>query len=145
MDKQNALFDFATVSNAFDYANFDHGDNQAFLDRKSGKSLYFSAFGDSDPEPEDFADESRYIALPDKRDLGLGTELVYRFINATGPDLIDATRDAFRQRGAYRRFKALLESNGLLDAWHEFEANAEKTALLNWCEENGIQLSNSTD
>ncbi|MCA9139051.1 MAG: hypothetical protein KDB00_19900 [Planctomycetales bacterium] len=141
MNRQTVSFDFGKIETAFEYANFGGGVNEAFLDRQSSQLLYFSSLGDSDPEPEDFDDESRYIQLPDKRDLGLGAELVQQFVSTTAPELSDAVRDAFRRRGAFRRFKALLESNGMLEAWYQFEADAEKAALVNWCHENDIQLS----
>ncbi|MDO9232650.1 MAG: hypothetical protein Q8N02_10315 [Methylotenera sp.] len=49
----------------------------------------------------------------------------------------------FRKKGAYRRFKDLLEERGRLKAWYAFENNAIDEELLNWCEENSIQLTNS--
>ena len=42
---------------------------------------------------------------------------------------------------AYSRFKQLLESGGVLEAWYLFEANAVEAALRQWCEDNSIQLS----
>jgi len=45
----------------------------------------------------------------------------------------------FERRGAYGRFKALLQARGMLEQWYEFENHATEEALLAWCEENGIQ------
>jgi hypothetical protein len=46
----------------------------------------------------------------------------------------------FSRRGAYRRYKDLLEQKGLLDEWYDFEQQRTRQALLDWCEENGIEL-----
>lgn len=135
------VFNFETIEWAFEYANINGGGNEVVLDRRGGKPICIEGFGDTDPVPDDIDDDSRYLMMPDKRDLGLGTDLVYRFIDAKASHLYDETRAAFSQRGAYRRFKALMESHGLIDSWHQFETEAEKTALLNWCQENNIPLS----
>jgi len=50
-------------------------------------------------------------------------------------------RDIFRRKGAYRRFKDLLERNGAVDAWYDFEAKAQKEALRDWCEANGLEVT----
>ena len=46
----------------------------------------------------------------------------------------------FHQRGAYGRFKDLLERKGMLEAWYECEAQAAEQALRAWSAENGLQL-----
>lgn len=44
----------------------------------------------------------------------------------------------FRGRGAYGRFKGLLERKGELEEWHEFERSAVATELVLWAEEEGF-------
>ncbi|MBN1931551.1 MAG: hypothetical protein JW786_08095 [Desulfobacterales bacterium] len=51
----------------------------------------------------------------------------------------------FRSRGAYSRFKSLLDSAGLLDKWYEFEAEQTKSRLRQWCVENGLQFNESAN
>ncbi|MBY6241167.1 hypothetical protein [Methylosinus sp. Sm6] len=51
-----------------------------------------------------------------------------------------AIRDIFRRKGAYAHFKNLLARRGALDAWHEFEAKAQKQAQKQWCDDNAIEL-----
>ena len=46
----------------------------------------------------------------------------------------------FRHRGAYARFKELLLSEGCLDKWYAYEAEATEQALRDWCRANEIQL-----
>lgn len=47
----------------------------------------------------------------------------------------------FRGRGAYRRFRSLLQSGALLQKWYEFQAMREIEALREWCEVNENPLS----
>lgn len=47
----------------------------------------------------------------------------------------------FRKAGAYGRFKNLLASRGLLQAWYDFENQRQKQALLQWSRENNIELA----
>lgn len=68
------------------------------------------------------------------------------FVNlATGtfplPDDYDKVADSFHKRGAYGRFKDLLDRRSVREAWYAFEAEATELALKQWCEEHGIQLS----
>ena len=43
-------------------------------------------------------------------------------------------------RGAYSRFKGLLEGRDLLAQWYEYESKAQAAALRRWCEENEIEV-----
>lgn len=65
----------------------------------------------------------------------------YRFISGELPEKLDEVYAIFRYRGAYRRFKALLESHNLLDEWHNFENEQTLNELRQWCERNGIAFT----
>jgi hypothetical protein len=62
------------------------------------------------------------------------------FVRSRCPEEIDRVLMIFSRRGAYRRYKDLLEQKGLLDEWYDFEQQRTRQALLDWCEENGIEL-----
>ena len=49
-------------------------------------------------------------------------------------------RRIFHKRGAYARFKDLLQRKNALDRWYDFEAEATEAALREWCEINGITI-----
>lgn len=116
------------------------GESEAYLDRESGRTLVISVMGEElDPPPEDL-DTDRYIHLPHKNDLDLGNALVFSFAREFLPDRYEDIREIFRRKGAYRRFKSLLEGQGLLDQWHRYEEQATETALREWCEEIGVSL-----
>ncbi|OBS53417.1 hypothetical protein A8B73_06395 [Methylosinus sp. 3S-1] len=117
------------------------GDAEAFLRRESGM-IYWRSIDIEDFEelPDDLDDEEKYLAIPGKRQLDLGKQLVLDFARERLPDLYDDIRDIFRRKGAYGRFKGLLERRGALEDWHAFEAKAQEQALKEWCEENGIEI-----
>jgi len=54
-------------------------------------------------------------------------------------DLVDV-QDIFRRRGAYSRFKDLLDSRGLLKEWFEYDERAGKEALQQWCQDQGLEI-----
>src|SRR5437016_9280468 len=77
------------------------GENEAYLDRRSGKIYWHSKVGDNDEELPDDIDEENYISIPDKRELDLGKPLVLDFAREFLPDDYDEVRHIFSRRGAY--------------------------------------------
>jgi hypothetical protein len=119
-------------------ALFEHS---AYICRDTGK-IYcsFSAgLAEEADLPEDLETSDLYIAVPHKNELGLGSRLALAFVDQELPDDYHSVAGYFRRRGAYRRFKELLDARGKLQSWYEFETHAMEEALLAWCEENGIQ------
>ncbi|KVZ49700.1 hypothetical protein [Burkholderia ubonensis] len=45
-----------------------------------------------------------------------------------------------QRRGAYARFKDLLEREGVLEHWYAFEGDSVEKALRRWCAENGLEI-----
>jgi len=95
---------------------------------------------EDDDDPEDADDPDGYISVPHKNDLDLGRLLVLCFVGREMPRDYDTVADFFGRRGAYARFKELLQRHRMLERWHDFENRATEAALLAWCEENRIQL-----
>jgi hypothetical protein len=128
---------------SFEWVSFDGGGaNQAFLCKETGRIYWHSDYGgggDDEELPDDIEDGEKYIAVPDKRELGLGTPVVFDFVRQFLPDDYDKVRAIFDKRGAYARFKDLLEHRRMLDQWHAFENKAEETALREWCTLNSIE------
>lgn len=71
----------------------------------------------------------------------MGQNLVFEFVEKHLDDDYDRVRQIFRKRGAYGRFKNLLESRGLLQSWYDFENQQEEQALRQWCKANRIEVS----
>jgi hypothetical protein len=67
--------------------------------------------------------------------------LVFDFTREILPDDYEHVRDCLRRKGGYRRFRALVERRRVLERWYEFEKEATRTALRDWCEANEIELT----
>lgn len=128
---------------AVEFASSGYGDHEAYVDIQSGAIFYVGDAVEEDV-PDDLFENSRYIAIPDKRDLGLGKNLAIRFISDHLPNKLDSTYDIFSRRGAYSRFKELLTSVNKLDAWYAYEELALKKAIIEWCNEYSVKFSNDT-
>ena len=133
---------FSDLQLAFEFVSSGGmGENEAYLDRQSGKIYWHSEFGENNEELPDDIDNEKYVAIPDRRELDLGKPLVLEFAREFLPDDYDEVRHIFSRRGAYRRYKDLLVRRGALERWYDFSNKAEEAALWKWCAENGIDLS----
>jgi hypothetical protein len=141
--KQRMAVSFSELLDAFTFvgAGAMH-EHEAFLCKQSGQIYWHSeSGGEFDELPEDIDDAGKYIQIPDKRELGLGKALALEFTVQRLPREFDEAQRIFRKKGAYARFKHLLERTGALEQWYEFEASAQEKALREWCEENSIEVS----
>jgi len=115
-------------------------ERDAVVNRVTGEAFYASDMAGYDEIPEDAEDSDDYIWIPHKHDLDLGKPLVIDFILSSSPDLYDDVLGIFRRKGAYGRFKGLLERKGFLQEWYAFEEEKTQERLLRWCEENEVVL-----
>jgi len=90
--------------------------------------------------PPDLGDPERYADVPDQHSLNLGRRVALDFTAQELPARFDEVDAIFQRKGAFRRFKDLLEREGLLDRWHAYEEAAEAAALQDWCQELGLEL-----
>src|SRR5712672_278808 len=133
---------FSDLQLAFEFVSSGGmGENKAYLDRRSGKIYWHSEFGENHEELPDDIDDEKYISIPDKRELDLGTRQVLDFAREFLSDDYDEVRHIFSRRGAYRRYKDLLVRRAALERWSDFPNKSEEAALREWCAENGIELS----
>lgn len=114
----------------------------AYLCRQTGKVHYDDAgiSGEDEPLPDDVEDETKYIPIPSTRDLDLGRQLVFDFVEEFMPNDYDFVRNIFSRSGAYGQFKNFLARERKLDQWHAFENQAQKKAIREWCADNGIDV-----
>ena len=134
---------FTELIDALEFASFDGilGEHHAILCKPTGQIYqHIESAGEEefDELPDDVEDEEKYIAIPHKRELGLGKPLVLDFARECLPDDFDEVRYIFGKRGAYAKFNALLARRNAIDRWHDFEAKATERALRDWCERNDI-------
>jgi hypothetical protein len=117
-------------------------ENSACVSCATGEVYFLSdEIGDDGQIPDDIEDGTLYIAVPHKNDLDLGRSLVFEFVDEFMPDDIQKVSAMFSKRGAYSRFKDLLEDRNLLERWYAFERDATEKALRRWARENGFELS----
>jgi hypothetical protein len=133
---------FDDISLAFDFvssaAPMEHG---AYISLERGQIFWMSEFTSMDEEvPDDLETSDRYVAIPHKNDLNLGRDLAFRFVAEYLPNRYGDVRACFRSKGAYSQFKQLLRDEAMLDKWYSFEAAAVEKAILEWCEQNGIEI-----
>jgi hypothetical protein len=130
------------LRNAFEFVSSGpSSEHSAYICIDTGIIYWTSNVIDLEEEiPDDVDTSDRYIAVPHKNDLQLGQNLALSFIDQEIPHEYNFAASLFRKRGAYRRFKELLQTEGLLEKWFAFEANASDLALQDWCKENNIEL-----
>jgi hypothetical protein len=126
------LFDYVGMAPRFE--------RSAYLNRRTGESYLTSELGDSDDLPDDLDENDDYLWIPHRNDLDLGRNLVFAFVEQRLSSAIERVYGFFQSAGAYGRFRDLLEENGLLEDWYEYEAGQARAAILEWCKENNIEL-----
>ena len=133
---------YEDLSAAFDFVSFAAPmEHQAYISIDTGAIHWISQANPLEEEiPEDLETSDRYIAIPHKNDLDLGSDLALRFAAEELPGLYNRVEQFFRHRGAYARFKELLASEGCLDKWYAFEAESTERALRSWRAENDINV-----
>src|SRR5207237_3531775 len=132
---------FSDLRLAFEFVSSGGmGENEAYLDRQSGKIYWHSEFGDNDEELPDDIDDEEYISIPDKRELDLGKPLVLDFAREFLPDDYDEVRHIFSRRVAYCRYQDLLVRRGAREWQYDFSNTSEERALRKWCAENGMAV-----
>ena len=118
----NIAIEFQAIEEAFDFVSFARMcEHQAFLDEESGKIYWHSEFGDNEEELPADMEYKKYIKIPHKNELGLGKELVLDFAYELMPNEANEIESIFRRKGAYSKFKALLERKGVIDKWYKYE------------------------
>lgn len=100
---------------AYEWVSSSPGDSEAFVSRITGNVHWSSNTMELDDDlPEDIEDTCIYVAVPNKHDLNLGKNLALTFAEEQLSDSYQTVADFFRRRGAYGRFKDLLERKGCL-------------------------------
>jgi hypothetical protein len=135
--------DWTDLLHTFEFVNLGQpGEHEAVLCRETGKFLWHTELMDDvDEWPDDADDEEKYLSIPHKKELDLGTPLVFAFVEEFLPDEFDEIRRIFKRRGAYARFKDLLQRRKALDRWYDFESKTTEKALREWCEVNEISIA----
>ena len=130
------------IENALMFTEDSTIDSQVYVSLKTGRTYYISDYVDDEEEiPEDLYESDEYIQLPTKQELDLSKHLALDFANDHMPDYFNKVREIFSSRGAYGRFKDLLEYQDKLQAWYDYEEQATRTAIIDWCKVEGLELT----
>ncbi len=133
---------FSDIEDAFIFASSGQPyECEAYISQETGRTYYQSDYVDYDELPEDI-DDPKYIVIPHKTELDLGKRLVLKFAYKYLGNNADDVEILFRRKGAYAQFKRLLDRLGKLDLWYQYESNALQKAIIEWCEEHKISMSN---
>ncbi|MBR0752833.1 hypothetical protein JQ604_11615 [Bradyrhizobium jicamae] len=130
------------LQNTFEFVSLGQpGEHEAVLCRESGQLLWHSELVDDlDEWPDDADDEEKYVSIPHRKELDLGKQLVLDFVEESLPDDFEDVRRMFKHKGAYGRFKDLLQQRNALDRWYAFETKATEKALREWCDVNDVVI-----
>ncbi len=133
---------FTEVRNAFEFVGSGSpSQHHAYIAKDSGAIYWTSSVLELEEEvPHDVATSENYIEVPHKNTLKLGQGLALSFIDQELPHEYNFVASLFRKRGAYRRFKDMLQYQGLLEKWYAFEERASDEAIIAWCEQNQMQV-----
>ncbi|WP_370230819.1 hypothetical protein [Marinobacter nauticus] len=133
--------EFKTVLEAFEFTSMGPPSlAEAYVNRDTGEYFIVTDFCDSEQLPDDL-DSDKYIVLPNKNELDLGKRLVLRFAIEYLDQDYEEVEFIFQKKGAYSRFKALLERKSLLEKWYEYESQAQEQALREWCQDVGLEVN----
>jgi hypothetical protein len=134
---------FDEIFKAFEFvSSAPVDDNQAILNMVTGEILQKTGMLDEEEFPEEVETSDDYIWIPHKDDLDLGKGLMFDFADLYIPEEKKTVKRMFRfgRAGASSDFVKLLESLGKIDQWREFEKEETRNALLDWCDENEIEI-----
>lgn len=137
---------FSDLLDAYEWVSaLPLGENSAHISKRTGTVHLASdsidvAMEELEELPDDLDDANAYFSVPHKNELDLGVRLVQCFVDEVLPEKSDEIRSIFRKRGAYARFKDLLEREDLLEAWYRYKAESTESALREWALDNDMPL-----
>lgn len=136
------MINYSDIETAFVFVSMSPPyEHYAYLNKETGEIYFVSEIGDSNELPDDLEENEKYVSIPHKNDLGLGRNLVFDFVADNLPDEFEKVQSIFGNKGAYARYKDLLESKGQLQAWYDFESRAIEETLRVWCETKELVLT----
>lgn len=133
---------FSDVLDAYELCSFGGLiDTQIYISLERGTLHVVSGDLELEEEAPEDLETGPYLALPDRAELGLGRGLAMEFARRELPDQFDTVSAFFSRRGAFGRFKDLLDRKGKLQAWFQFEESTTEARLREWCADNDIELT----
>lgn len=140
------MIKFSVVDEAYYQNSGVYADVYTILNRHTGEIL--CNYSDMDLAQIEEAEEKGidvhgpdWVEVPKQDDLRLGRHVAIDFVAEYLPDDLDRVYDYFSNRGAFRRFKDLIDLRDKVVEWRAYEQARTEAALREWCAENEIELA----
>ena len=111
-----------------------------YYDTKTGQLILDcdASYGLNEVSSEELANNKRYLQLPDRFEIN-EYHMVEAFIADQSEENANRLFRAIQGRGAFRRFKDLIDELGLSEAWYEFRENCYRDRAVRWCLGNDLK------
>ena len=114
-----------------------------FLDIETGESVFLADELITGLDNEGLEDEieenlERYLRLPTKFEIH-EYHIMEEFIWTLKGERADKLDCAIRGRGAFRRFKDLVDRMEISQQWYDFQAEYYRKLAIEWCQEHGLE------
>lgn len=147
------------IEDIIDAVDFDSEISQSFLNRKT-KQVCMFAYDEiqAAENSEDLSDSAEwyieavarakhylenqedYLPLPEKYDFN-EYRVIEKFISTVVvPKQVEMLSHSIRGKGAFRRFRTVLERLGLVEEWYKFKEQKLREFVEFWCQENTIEF-----
>ena len=147
------------IEDIIDAVDFDSDMSKSFLNIKTQQVCMFNDEELSDAENNvDLSDsvewyceavasakyylenQDDYLYLPKKYDFN-EYRIIEKFIaRVVVPKQVEMLYQSIHGKGAFRRFKVMLERLGLIDEWYKYREKKLREYVEFWCEENKIDF-----
>lgn len=115
-----------------------------FLDLETGESVFLVDELITGLDNEGLEDEieenfERYLRLPTKFEINeyhIMEEFIWSLPEGRQQDRLER---AIQGRGAFRRFKDMVDDLGIEKRWYQYEADAYKKMAIEWCRDHEIE------
>ena len=137
------IHSFENVLHAFEFVSSAPVDeNQAILNLATGEIVCKTGMLDEEEFPEEVEASDNFVWIPHRDDLDLGRGLVFDFVELHMPQERKTFTRLFRfwRKNPFPEFLALMERLGRLEEWRAFERQETRYALLDWCDDNEIEI-----
>ena len=147
------------INDIIDAVDFDSDMSESFLNTKTEQVCMFTddelRAAENDEDLSDSAqwyceavsrakqyleNQNDYLPLPDKYDFN-EYRIIEKFIaRVVIPKQLQMLSQSIQGKGAFRRFKAVLEKLGLVDEWYKYRGQKLREFVEFWCKENKIDF-----
>lgn len=83
-------------------------------------------------------EEDYFIPLPSKFDIDEYSTMEEFCLQIKNVEIRGKMEGTIKGSGAFRRFKSKIREFDLEEKWYQFQNNAIKKIVIEWCEENGV-------